>query len=59
MWLANKMPENATVGDQFEVLDAAMWWATFWASLDYEWSEPAPDGDRLNRDNGDDDDLSH
>jgi len=33
LWLYNEMPENATVRDMFDVLDAAHWWATFWSSL--------------------------
>lgn len=33
LWLEREMPEDATVGDMFDVLDAAHWWATFWSSL--------------------------
>ena len=33
LWLTEYLPENATVGDQFEVLDAAKWWATFFSSV--------------------------
>ncbi len=33
LWLTEHLPEDATVGDQFEVLDAAKWWATFFASV--------------------------
>ena len=45
LWLAEHLPEDATVGDQFEVLDAAKWWATFFASvvLDPPLCEDAPD----------------
>ena len=32
LWLHDEMPEDATVGDLFDVLDAAHWWATFWTS---------------------------
>lgn len=33
LWLQEQMPEDATTGDLFDVLDAAHWWATFWSSL--------------------------
>ncbi|MFH1484838.1 MAG: hypothetical protein ABIH46_02100 [Chloroflexota bacterium] len=33
LWLAEHLPEDATVGDQFEVLDAAKWWATFFSAV--------------------------
>jgi len=33
LWLYEEMPEEATIGDMFDVLDAAHWWATFWSSL--------------------------
>ena len=33
LWLEEQMPEDATTGDLFDVLDAAHWWATFWSSL--------------------------
>lgn len=33
LWLQEQMPDDATVGDLFDVLDAAEWWATFWTSL--------------------------
>jgi len=32
LWLEEQMPEDATTGDLFDVLDAAHWWATFWLS---------------------------
>ena len=34
LWLESEMPENATQGDLDNVLDAAKWWSTFWASLE-------------------------
>lgn len=33
LWLEEAMPEDATQGDLDNVLDAAKWWSTFWASL--------------------------
>lgn len=33
LWLGEQMPDDATVGDLFDTLDAAHWWATFWSSL--------------------------
>jgi hypothetical protein len=36
LWLQEQVPDAFTVRDLFEVLDAAKWWATFWASLPRE-----------------------
>ena len=33
LWLTECLPETATVADQFEVLDAAKWWAMFFSSV--------------------------
>lgn len=33
LWLEEEMPEDATIEDMFDVLDAAHFWATFWSSL--------------------------
>lgn len=32
LWLTEQMPVNATVGDLYDILDAAKWWSTFWDS---------------------------
>lgn len=34
LWLHEQMPEDATQGDLDDVLDAAKWWATFFAALE-------------------------
>jgi len=50
LWLYEEMPEETTVGDMFDVLGAAHWWATFWSSLvdsaeeEKEGEEQAPAG---------------
>jgi len=44
LWLVEQMPDDATVGDQFEVLDAAKWWATFFASVVLD--PPLPEGEQ-------------
>lgn len=31
LWLEDHMPEDATIRDLIEVIDAAQWWTTFWA----------------------------
>jgi hypothetical protein len=36
LWLQEQMPDEATVKDLFDVLDAAHWWASFWTSLGNE-----------------------
>ena len=33
LWLEQEMPPDATQGDLDDVLDAAKWWATFWAAM--------------------------
>jgi len=40
LWLAEHLPEDATIGDLHDVLDAARWWSTFWAALPRD-DEPA------------------
>ena len=53
LWLYDEMPEGATVGDMFDVLDAAHWWATFWSSLvdseEVSEEQAAAGGERGNR----------
>lgn len=34
LWLVEAMPDDATVGDMEDVLDAAKFWSTFWSSLE-------------------------
>lgn len=34
LWLVEQMPEDATCGELDDVLDAAKYWSTFWASLE-------------------------
>jgi hypothetical protein len=33
LWLEDQMPEDATIHDLTETLNAAQWWSTFWSSL--------------------------
>jgi len=33
LYLEDQLPEDATIGDLIQVLDAAQWWNTFWSSL--------------------------
>lgn len=34
LWMQEELlPEDATYGDMEDVLDAAKWWGTFWASI--------------------------
>jgi len=41
LWLQEQMPDDAIVGDLFDVLDAAHWWVTFWTSLPHKDDEKA------------------
>ena len=36
LWLDQELPDDATWDDVFNALAAAMWWATFWSSLEKE-----------------------
>jgi hypothetical protein len=51
LWLQDEMPENATIGDLFDVLAAATWWATFWSSLEKESGDGAETKEEMNVEN--------
>jgi len=36
LWLADVLPEGATVGDVELAMSAAQWWHQFWSCLDHE-----------------------
>ena len=40
LWLVANLPADATQGDLDDVLDAAKWWSTFWASLPEDAAPP-------------------
>lgn len=36
LWLQDNLPDDATLGDLHDVLDAAKWWSTLFASVKRE-----------------------
>ena len=40
LWLLDTMPDDTTIGQLDDTLDAAKWWLTFWAAMPKEDGEP-------------------